>query len=754
MLKSKEYPQEVKVSGDISSFAIAAQEELNFSNSTLLKKYKVNLLSIELHSSGDSLWMLADTGNDGCVAFRLCYHPGEIKQVRISGNKIHVKTPSGAFDIKLDFIKEKNILHYTTTVTPAENLKIPYYPRDVYTLNQRSRRAKSEGIIYAQQRGPKGGFLFFSLTKPVSGTYLYMQDFTSLNKYFSYTKTTPEGSVGGEWPEMGFALPPSGENYIPKGRTTIISDAYVCFSPDMPSKDTQSGRLFLDMLAQIYPHLKKPATKYVDWIEYASKAVSSLQSKSALRRLNGHYFLNAYTGSDYKPPESMVQLSIHVPAMEFEHWRGRPVSLKRKIQNNISQFYNEDVKSIVRWLPGAKFDGKGNEEEGHHKMDSWYLYHILMNYGRLAQLGNQEARRLFLSSIDYSVKVARHFNYEWPIFYDIKTLKPLKKKGGPEGLGEIDVGGLYCKVMMLGYRMTKDETYLEEAKAAVKKMGSLGFGLMYQTNTTLLGAAAMGELYNTTGDQQFLDISILCIANVMYNAWLWECNYGYARKYTTFFGLPPLHDGKYIACYEETESLATLIYYLEIIGNMLPESVIMLCSEYMKYLLHRGKYYFPYNLPPEGIAEESREGFINKKLSVPLEDIYDGWEKAGQVGQEVYGSGTAFVAVTCAYKNFKELPFIVYCSYPVLKFSYNIDKADKTGEVLFQPTGSSLFKCEVRIIKREKEKQINISCYSGGRKISARVQDGDIRFLSGGNNKIKITWSYKNNKRRKKNGDI
>lgn len=744
MLKNNEYPPETQTPGDISAFALAVKKELDFNGSTLLKKLKVSSLSIEIHRCSDSIWMAASANEKDCVALRLCYHPGEITSVKVSGNTINVKTPSGIFNIKMDFDEEKTILHYTTSIKPGENLKIPYYPRDVYPLNRKGKRITSEGNVYAQQRGPKGGFLFFSLTKPVSGTYLYMQDFTSLNKYFSYSKTSPENTVGGRWPEMGFALPSSNGNYIPKGKEVIISDAYITYTEEIPSADTEAGKLFLNLLWNIYPRLRKPRTEYVDWIAYASRTVSSLQSKSAIRKINNRYYLNAYNAADYLPPESMVQLSIHVPAMEYEHWKRKKISVKEKIDNNISSFYNKDIKTIVKWLPGVSFNGRSSKEHSHTKMDSWYLYHTLMNYGRLAQLGNKEARKLFIDSLGYAMKVARHFDYRWPVFYNVKTLEVIHEEPLPGGLAEVDIGGLYCRVMMLGYRMTKNEIYLEESKTAINKMKSLGFGRVYQTNTTLLGAAAMAELYNATADEHYLEMSILSIANVIFNAWLWECNYGYGKNYSTFFGLPPIHDAPYIACYEETESLGALLYYLTIIRNRLPESVIMLCSEYMRHLLYRGKYYFPYNLPENGISEKPKEGIINKKLTLPLEDINEGWKQSGQVGQEVYGAATSFVAVTCAYKNFKDIPFIIYCNYPVLTFTYNNEKGNSSGEIKFEIEGSSLFRCEVRIIKREKSLgKFNIRCFSNGRKISPTTEDKHLRFLSRGKNYIKIKWAYK-----------
>jgi len=63
----------------------------------------------------------------------------------------------------------------------------------------------------------------------------------------------------------------------------------------------------------------------------------------------------------------------------------------------------------------------------------------------------------------------------------------------------------------------------------------------------------------------------------------------------------------------------------------------MLLAEYVKLCLHRGKYYSPENLPAKVVAASSKEGKIDRRLAIPLEDLSTGWKKAGQIGQEVFG---------------------------------------------------------------------------------------------------------------------
>jgi hypothetical protein len=160
---------------------------------------------------------------------------------------------------------------------------------------------------------------------------------------------------------------------------------------------------------------------------------------------------------------------------------------------------------------------------------------------------------------------------------------------------------------------------------------------------------------------------------------MWECNYGLAKHYTNFMGASPLHECEYVAAYEEAEAIGIAVEYLKTIGDAAPRGASMLLAEYVKFLLHRGKYYFPENLPAQVVAASPKEGKIERRLAIPLEDLSTGWKQGGQVGQEVYGSSVSFVSCVSAYRNYANAPIMVYCEYPVL---------DDEGQ--FVPDGSGI----------------------------------------------------------------
>jgi len=102
----------------------------------------------------------------------------------------------------------------------------------------------------------------------------------------------------------------------------------------------------------------------------------------------------------------------------------------------------------------------------------------------------------------------------------------------------------------------------------------------------------------------------------------------------------PVNDAPYTAVYEEQEVFCALHDYLLLADGMeiLP-SVSLLIAAYLRYLVDRAVYYYPPMLPKEILADKAKIGELNLDLWMALEDMQDGWEKCGQVGQEVYGAG-------------------------------------------------------------------------------------------------------------------
>lgn len=65
-----------------------------------------------------------------------------------------------------------------------------------------------------------------------------------------------------------------------------------------------------------------------------------------------------------------------------------------------------------------------------------------MNLGRLAEKGDTGAKKLLMNSIDFVMKAAHHFAYNWPVFYDVRTFDIIKAETAEGKGGELDVAGL------------------------------------------------------------------------------------------------------------------------------------------------------------------------------------------------------------------------------------------------------------------------------------------------------------------------
>ena len=76
--------------------------------------------------------------------------------------------------------------------------------------------------------------------------------------------------------------------------------------------------------------------------------------------------------------------------------------------------------------------------------------------------GSKEVTDHFLDAFQTAQKMAQQYNYLFPIYYQVATLRA-------EGAGtNYAVGGLYAWAAILANRLTGEEQYLEEARRAIQ----------------------------------------------------------------------------------------------------------------------------------------------------------------------------------------------------------------------------------------------------------------------------------------------
>jgi hypothetical protein len=626
--------------------------------------------TVEVVLGRDSIWAVIRRPGRGGVALRVAHCWGGCTKVsrqrRRAGELLRLKVEC-AIGTQIVILRsddlELSLLRVTTTLTPATPLLIPYFPRDLYPLGEGDDPMTADGQVEAAQRGLNSGLIYFHLDDPAFGNVLYLQNLTALNDYFAATDTKPDGAVGGNWPELGY-LPPtppqsgtSPTHPLPAGKPVTMSDAILVFHDEAAHEEQDIARRFLQLLGAAYRQIEAPATEYRDWIWRADKTLRDLrEAAGATIRHYGHTYVRPYTAAEY--PDVMVQMAIISPLRNYAAWTGQPIPFCDALERGLEKFHDSTLKTMRRYLPNV---GKDKDKLA---VDSWYLYHPLLNLGHLARDGDARAKRLFLGSLGLAIRAAHHFDYAWPIQFKVDSFDVIVAARNDDGLGQTDVGGIYAYVMLQAYELTDDQTYLLEARKAIDAAKDMRFELNYQANLTAWGAAACMRLWRVTNDEYYLRQSYVYLASFFHNTVMWESRIEGAAHYKVFLGATCLHDAHYMAIFECFDSFAAFERYLKDSGPDLDPAARLLVSEYCKYALDRAWYYYPDALPQELLAQdEIRNGHIDRSLSFPVEDLYVDGQPAGQVGQEVYGAGAAFVFASRAFHQVDGAPFRIFCDH-------------------------------------------------------------------------------------------
>jgi hypothetical protein len=720
----------------LSPWAAAASEL--FEEKTLNPVYEKqsSRFNFKVFATNDSLFLSTEFTGGAKTVFRMAYAADamlKLNNTREGKNGCVFSLHSATAEYKVSLTLDDRYFQYTTTLTPTSDLIIPFWPKDVVIPGE-----NSEGTIHTSQVGTRSGLIYFTLTKPKGGSVLYLQNLTALNDYCQQTGTSAGNTVGGNWPEIGFALPPAMDKPLVAGKAIVISDAIIMLTDELPAKEADIIRVFFDLLGEAYLRLPKPATQYHDWLETLNNGLKDLiDSPGCWSQLDGHQYFNAYVSDYATPPEIMVQLAVLLPLLDYVEWSGTKLDIMNKIKEGLPSFYDEKLKTIMRWHPAAADKLEGEEEQKKPMvMDSWYLHHPLLNLSRLALKGDKVAAKLFTESLDYAIKVAHHFKYAWPVFYHMETLEVIKAETQPGKGGEKDVPGLYAHVMLQAYELTGEKKYLAEAEKAALKLQGLGFDLFYQANNTAFSSGALLRLFKITKKEIYKELSYLCLAGVFKNVGLWDCNYGYGKHYPSFFRLFPLNDAPYTAVYEEQEVFCAMHEYLHLAEGLdiLP-SVTLLVAEYIRYLVFRAIYYYPPMLPKEMLKDKPKIGEVDPKLWIALEDLQDGWEQSGSVGQEVYGAGNSFGIIPRHYLKVSGEDFMIFVDYPTSQ-----TKTKRGNTLTFKVLGNEQLECRLVIVK-QKNKLPEFNIINGKEITGKKIKGGHISYIVKGNSEIKITWA-------------
>ena len=227
------------------------------------------------------------------------------------------------------------------------------------------------------------------------------------------------------------------------------------------------------------------------WKDFAAGTIASLQAKAETQvEANGHTGLRAYVKESsqlWKQPadnfELMTLADVLWPSLLY--LRLHPSSVFeaecKQLVDDLPGFYHADTHSIsndfVRPLD--------------ERADSWYPFENgLIKYPMIGSLaGSDEAKRNFLDGFGTAEKMAHEYDYLFPIYYEVSTLKG-------QGAGtNYAVAGLYAWAALIVNRLTGDERYRQEARHAIRVLCTVPADrLFHEPQELAFGALAAAEL--------------------------------------------------------------------------------------------------------------------------------------------------------------------------------------------------------------------------------------------------------------------
>jgi hypothetical protein len=227
------------------------------------------------------------------------------------------------------------------------------------------------------------------------------------------------------------------------------------------------------------------------WKDYAAATVGDLQQKGATQvEVKGHTGLRAYvkdSSAIWKQPtdnfELMTIADVLWPSLLYLRLHPSPnyQAECQELLADLPGFYHSATQSISN-----DFIRPANE-----RADSWYPFeNALIKYPTIATLsGSKDVSEKFLATFQTAGKLARRYNYLFPIYYQVETLRA-------EGAGtNYAIGGLYAWAAILAHRLTGEERYREEARRAIQVLYVVPSDrLFHEPQELAYGALAAAEL--------------------------------------------------------------------------------------------------------------------------------------------------------------------------------------------------------------------------------------------------------------------
>lgn len=568
------------------------------------------------------------------------------------------------------------LFHTRVTVKPNRELRLQSCGHEwAYAPAQGS----SESDVlrrWATQNLAASGLCY--LTAPGIGRVFYLQNLTALNPLFHACGMSPRWLVSAGDSTFGCANPlDTGRTFKP-GETFVLSDSYLYLTANPTTEDAISiADGFLKGMAATYEALPdKPETQWVDWQALSERSLQDLLNDECWRDYNGKLYLQSYVGSHGSSPMMAGTQDVYAPLLDYHPTNPQTVAARETVLSRL--------RSVVPtfWSPE-----RGTFREAASPADHvWYNIPFHVTIARAALAGEREARDLCLKSATALMRLAA----------DTKDTF----RRADLGNSAQEMPGTYILFMMQCYALDPQPKYLEEAKRVAKSLATWNLDGTREIYWTAMTIEGLARLYSVTKDRTYVRISLIPLARVLRNTWLWECDYGLANGWATFGGLNADASGiDYIAAMEQYQSWLSLREYYRLTEGVAPSYVGLLVSELIRYIPMTVWAAYPAHLPPGSLhqGEAFWKTDNHYELAIPLEDINDGWRKNGSVGQELYGAGACFAIRKETQVSIPQAGCTLFSEYPILSHEWNA----KEGLLTLRLGGSARYRSKVEIRGRE-----------------------------------------------------
>jgi hypothetical protein len=573
----------------------------------------------------------------------------------------------------------------------VRNIEPPAGPEPELQFVDRATGEEASGYleIYADRALMAAPHLY-AYSAALDSTLFYWLDLTALNPFMEAAHYTPSATPRRRGQRLGHSFSQTDLLNQPQSAATTVYDSYLYLAPGKPSSEDAMFSRYLHNLGDIYDLIAVPDDHLFGWfLTYASLeresddpflgvqqlTIRDLANEKNWVTLDGKRYLRAYVADTRQSAEAISQLDVYTALTRYRARFGETPDYYAELRATIPDFFNPDFGPAGMFQNSGPLSVTGSQGRG----DTWYeLGHAL----KVAELAlwdpdDAELRDLALRSGESWIDFAQTVDYRFPRFYSFDTWEGTDQ--------EPDAGGGFAYFMLLLHDLAGDDRYVDQARNALHALDGHGFRLTYETHMTALAAAASARMHQIEPDPLYLDVINRAAANLMRLSWIWECDYGWMKAAVeeipaaerwgtfiprTFFGLNPTQQSAVITAKEQYEAWIYLTETLQRIHGQLDPTVEKLLAEFVKHTLLT----IPFSLPPflpAGVATEHPAAYTtvtenDLSLFIPLEDLRDGWDVSGAIGQEVYGAGMAPAMAALALVEV-EPGLIVYSGYPLVQ---------------------------------------------------------------------------------------